>query len=300
MELRHLRYFVAVAQELNFTRAAEKLHTSQPSLSSQIKDLEHYVGVPLLTRNRRKVTMTPAGELFLDEAITILEMAEKAKLKARQMMLGKPSLMIGFVPSAEVNVLPKVLPLFRLKQPDTQIELSSVITTEQESKLLDGLLDVGFMRYPITSSELQHLVLFREPLVAVLPAQHPLASEPVIQLPMLDGEDFVSTDPLFSGALSKIVDEYLALAECHPNIVQAASNILVTMNLVGMGLGVSIIPSYMEKFNSGNVVFRPLAGKAPSIELIMAWRKDNDNPALLDLIAIIHAQKQALSLSLDQ
>lgn len=292
MELRHLRYFVAVAQELNFTRAAEKLHTSQPSLSSQIKDLEQCVGVPLLNRNRRKVTMTSAGELFLDEAIAILDMAERAKIKARQAMIANNSLTIGFVPSAEVNVLPSVLPLLRIKQPNTQIELSSVITTEQEAKILDGQLDVGFMRYPVTSSNIDHVILFHEPLVAILPAQHPLAKERVIAPQMLNGQDFVSTDPQYSGSLSAIVEDYLTAAACQPNIVQAASNILVTMNLVGMGLGISIIPSYMEKFNSGNVVFRPLAGEAPTFDLIMAWSRENENPALHDLIDIISAKTE--------
>lgn len=133
MELRHLRYFVAVAQALNFTRAAEKLHTSQPSLSSQIRDLENCVGVPLLVRDKRKVALTAAGECFPD-ALAILEQAENAKLRARKIVQEDRQLTIGFVPSAEVNLLPKVLPMFRLRQPDTLIELVSLITTQQEEK----------------------------------------------------------------------------------------------------------------------------------------------------------------------
>ncbi|HDI5900374.1 TPA: LysR family transcriptional regulator, partial [Escherichia coli] len=146
MELRHLRYFVAVAQALNFTRAAEKLHTSQPSLSSQIRDLENCVGVPLLVRDKRKVALTAAGECFLQDALAILEQAENAKLRARKIVQEDRQLTIGFVPSAEVNLLPKVLPMFRLRQPDTLIELVSLITTEQEEKIRRGELDVGLMR----------------------------------------------------------------------------------------------------------------------------------------------------------
>ena len=149
MELRHLRYFVAVAQALNFTRAAEKLHTSQPSLSSQIRDLETCVGVPLLVRDKRKVALTAAGECFLQDAQAILEQAENAKVRARKTVQEDNHFAIGFVPSAEVNLLPKVLPLFRLKQPDTHIELVSLITTEQEEKILSGELDVGLMRHPV-------------------------------------------------------------------------------------------------------------------------------------------------------
>ncbi len=160
MELRHLRYFVAVAQELNFTRAAEKLHTSQPSLSSQIRDLEQCVGVALLERDKRKVTLTAAGECFLQDAQAILDNAEQAKLRARKAALNNDHLAIGFVPSAEVNLLPKVLPMLRLRQPETHIELASLITTQQEEKLRSGELDVGLMRYPVHGRTLNLLSCF--------------------------------------------------------------------------------------------------------------------------------------------
>ena len=254
MELRHLRYFVAVAQALNFTRAAEKLHTSQPSLSSQIRDLENCVGVPLLVRDKRKVALTAAGECFLQDALAILEQAENAKLRARKIVQEDRQLTIGFVPSAEVNLLPKVLPMFRLRQPDTLIE---------------------------------HLELFDEPLVVVLPVDHPLAHEKEITAAQLDGVNFVSTDPAYSGSLAPIVKAWFAQENSQPNIVQVATNILVTMNLVGMGLGVTLIPGYMNNFNTGQVVFRPIAGNVPSIALLMAWKKGEMKPALRDFIAIV-------------
>lgn len=272
MELRHLRYFVAVAQALNFTRAAEKLHTSQPSLSSQIRDLENCVGVPLLVRDKRKVALTAAGECFLQDALAILEHRQ---------------LTIGFVPSAEVNLLPKVLPMFRLRQPDTLIELVSLITTQQEEKIRRGELDVGLMRHPVYSPEIDYLELFDEPLVVVLPVDHPLAHEKEITAAQLDGVNFVSTDPAYSGSLAPIVKAWFAQENSQPNIVQVATNILVTMNLVGMGLGVTLIPGYMNNFNTGQVVFRPIAGNVPSIALLMAWKKGEMKPALRDFIAIV-------------
>lgn len=248
MELRHLRYFVAVAQALNFTRAAEKLHTSQPSLSSQIRDLENCVGVPLLVRDKRKVALTAAGECFLQDALAILEQAENAKLRARKIVQEDRQLTIGFVPSAEVNLLPKVLPMFRLRQPDTLIELVSLITTQQEEKIRRGELDVGLMRHPVYSPEIDYLELFDEPLVVVLPVDHPLAHEKEITAAQLDGVNFVSTDPVYSGSLAPIVKAWFAQENSQPNIVQVATNILVTMNLVGMGLGVTLIPGYMNNF----------------------------------------------------
>lgn len=286
MELRHLRYFVAVAQALNFTRAAEKLHTSQPSLSSQIRDLEACVGVPLLVRDKRKVALTAAGECFLQDALVILEQAENAKVRARKTVQEDNHFAIGFVPSAEVNLLPKVLPLFRLKQPDTHIELVSLITTEQEEKILRGELDVGLMRHPVYSPELDYLELIHEPLVVVLPVNHPLANENAISAEQLHGVNFVSTDPAYSGALAMIVKNWFQQQKSQPNIVQVATNILVTMNLVGMGLGVTLIPGYMNNFNTGQVVFRPIIGDVPTIALLMAWKKGEVKPALRDFIAL--------------
>lgn len=290
MELRHLRYFVAVAQELNFTRAAQKLHTSQPSLSSQIRDLEQCVGVSLLERDKRKVTLTAAGACFLADALAILQSAEQAKLRARSAAVQGDRLTIGFVPSAEVNLLPKVLPLLRLRQPLTHIELMSLITTQQEEKLCSGELDVGLMRHPVYSPEIDYLELFREPLAVVMPAGHPLAKEREISAALLSGVNFISTDPAYSGALASIVENWASQQQCQLNIVQMATNILVTMNLVGMGLGVSIIPGYMQSFNTGQVVFRPLAGDAPTIALLMAWRKGELKPALRDFIDIVQAR----------
>ncbi|QBX83078.1 DNA-binding transcriptional regulator HcaR [Citrobacter tructae] len=287
MELRHLRYFVAVAQALNFTRAAEKLHTSQPSLSSQIRDLEACVGVTLLVRDKRTVALTAAGECFLQDALAILEQAENAKIRARKAVQEDSHFSIGFVPSAEVNLLPKVLPLFRLKQPDTHIELVSLITTAQEEKILRGELDVGLMRHPVYSPELDYLELIHEPLVVVLPVNHPLASEKTISAQQLHGVNFVSTDPAYSGALAKIVKTWFQQQESQPNIVQVATNILVTMNLVGMGLGVTLIPGYMNNFNTGQVVFRPITGDAPTIALLMAWKRGEMKPALTDFITTV-------------
>lgn len=287
MELRHLRYFVAVAQALNFTRAAEKLHTSQPSLSSQIRDLEQCVGVSLLDRDKRKVTLTAAGECFLEDALAILEQAEQAKVRARSAALQGNHLVIGFVPSAEVNLLPKVMPLLRLRQPETHIELISLITTQQEEKLLSGELDVGLMRHPIYNPEIEYRELFHEPLAVVMPATHPLTREREITAAQLNDVDFISTDPAYSGALASIVDAWVTQQDCQLNVVQVATNILVTMNLVGMGLGVSLIPGYMQSFNTGQVVFRPLAGDAPTIALLMAWKKGEMKAPLRDFVDIV-------------
>lgn len=295
MELRHLRYFVAVAEELNFTRAAEKLHTSQPSLSSQIKDLEHCIGVPLLARNNRQVSLTRAGEVFFQQATHILALSEQAKHLARKAMEQQVRLTIGFVPCAEVNILPDVLPPLRQQLPAAHIELVSLITTQQEEKLLKGEIDVGFMRRPITSNQLSYRVVYREPLMVVMHVNHPLSQETQLSPQHLHGENFISTDPAHSGALYQMVEAYLAQAHSKPNTVQAATNILVTMNLVGMGLGISIVPRYVCHFQSANVVFRPLPANAPQIELLMVWHQKNNNPGLAHLLDLVAEQPAALA-----
>ncbi|WP_337263417.1 MULTISPECIES: DNA-binding transcriptional regulator HcaR [unclassified Serratia (in: enterobacteria)] len=294
MELRHLRYFVAVAEELNFTRAAEKLHTSQPSLSSQIKDLEQCIGVPLLARNNRQVSLTRAGEVFLPQAITILDLSEQAKQLARKAMEEQARLTIGFVPCAEVNILPEVLPQLRQRLPASCIELVSLITTQQEEKLLKGEIDVGFMRRPIVSNQLNYRVVYHEPLMVVMHVNHPLSQEPLLTPQHLDGENFISTDPAHSGALYLMVENYLAQHHSKPNTVQAATNILVTMNLVGMGLGMSIVPRYVCHFQSSSVVFRPLPADAPQIELLMSWHKENHSPGLAQMLELVADQSAVL------
>ncbi|WP_447873082.1 LysR substrate-binding domain-containing protein [Serratia fonticola] len=261
-------------------------------MSSQIKDLEGCVGAPLLIRNNRQVSLTRAGEVFLHQAINILELSEQAKQLARKAMEQQVRLIIGFVPCAEVNILPDVLPQLRQRLPASSIELVSIITTQQEDKLLKGEIDVGFMRRPIISDQLNYRVVYREPLVVVMPIDHPLSKESQLEPHHLDGENFISTDPAHSGALHQIVTAYFAEAQCKPNIVQAATNILVTMNLVGMGLGLSIVPRYVSHFQSSNVVFRPLPASAPQIELLMAWHRENNSPALAQMIDLVEEQPE--------
>lgn len=238
-------------------------------------------------------SLTPAGEVFLQQAINILELSEQAKQLARKAMEQQVQLIIGFVPCAEVNILPDVLSQLRLQLPASSIELVSVATTQQEEKLLKGEIDVGFMRHPIISDRLNYRVVYREPLMVVMPVDHPLSKELQLKPHHLDGENFIGTDPAHSGALYQIVTDYLAESHSAPHIVQAATNILVTMNLVGMGLGISIVPHYVCHFQSSNVVFRPLPVSAPQIELLMVWHRENDTPALAQMIDLVEEKSAA-------
>lgn len=288
MELRHLRYFVAVADELSFTRAAERLRTAQPSLSQQIRDLEDEVGTQLFARTRRKVELTEAGKVFLTEARLTLAQAERAVARARHVGRKKTSTgTIGFVPAAEVRIFPSILPRLRLRFPELEVELRSLPTSEQEQMLLDDEIDVAFMRKPIHSPEILSEVVLREPIIAVLPVDHPLAHYAEIDPAQLDGEAFISTHPLFSGDVYNTVEAYFKQHRLQPRVIQVATNILLNLNLIGMGLGYGLLPSYTASLTNPSICTRPLAGTVPQIELLMAWRAAERSPQLDSLLELV-------------
>jgi len=287
MELRHLRYFIAVAEELNFTRAALRLHTAQPSLSQQIRDLEDQVGTRLLERSRHKVELTASGEVFLAEARLTLAQADRAISRARQVIKQKSTLTIGFVPAAEVRIFPIILPMLRMRFPELIVDLRSLPTMDLEEALLKGEIDVAFMREPLLSPNLVSEIVLTEPLLVILPATHALAKLDRIPLHMLNGEAFISSHPKFSGRVYDIVDEYCKKNNLQQNIVQVASNILLNLNLVGMGLGYALLPAYVEKLIHNSVCCRPLDCDPPSIDLLMVWQMQNPSggiAALRDLV----------------
>lgn len=288
MELRHLRYFIAVADELSFTRAALRLHTAQPSLSQQIRNLEDEVGTPLFERTRRKVELTEAGKVFLAEARLVVAQADRALSRARQVgQQGRATVTIGFVPAAEIRIFPAILPRLRLRFPDLNIELRSLPTGEQEEALLRGDIDVAFMRRPVQSSELKSEIVLTEPLVVVLPGAHPLARFERIAPAKLDGEPFISTHPSFSGDVHSVVETWFEAHALHRNVAQVATNILLNLNLVGMGLGYALLPAYVASLTSHAICTRELEGSPPTIDLLMVSRNEphtSELQALFDLV----------------
>lgn len=288
MELRHLRYFIAVADELSFTRAALRLHIAQPSLSQQIRNLEDEVGTPLLERTRRKVELTEAGKVFLAEARLVVAQADRAVARARQAgQPGAATVTVGFVPAAEIRIFPAILPRLRLRFPDVNVELRSLPTADQEQALLRGDIDVAFMRRPVQSPLLKSEIVLTEPLVVVLPGTHPLAKLERIPAAKLNGEPFISTHPSFSGELHSVVDKWFD-AHALPRVVaQVATNILLNLNLVGMGLGYALLPAYVASLTSSAICTRELEGDPPTIDLLMVSRNERhptELQAMLDVV----------------
>ena len=289
MELRHLRYFITVAEELNFSKAALRLYTAQPSLSQQIKDLEDDVGVRLLNRTKRKVELTEEGAVFLEQARLTLAQADKAVAMARQVSQAKQQLLrIGFVPVAEMKIFPYVLPNLRVQNPDLKIDLLSLNNVDQILGIKKGELDISFTRDNFQSDEIESKFVLREPLIFILPKEHPLAKYERIPVQALDGIDFI----IPSDEQSKMLhDAILNFAKDHGiefNIVQKADNILFNINSIGIGLGCTILPGYIATLTMNNTVIRPLDVELPSLDLFVSYRKNSNSTAVqkfMDLLS---------------
>lgn len=281
MELRHLRYFVTVAEELNFSKAALKLYTAQPSLSQQIKDLEEDVGVKLLHRTKRKVELTEEGAVFLEQARLTLAQADKAVAMARQVSKARQQLLrIGFVPVAEMKVFPYVLPNLRVQSPDLKIELLSLNNMEQMKLLKKGDLDITFTRHNFHNEEIESKFVLREPLIFILPVNHPLAKYERIPAKALNDIDFIIPALEQSGTLHNTILDFAKTHDIEFNIVQKADNILFNINSIGMGLGCTILPGYIAPLIMENTVIRPLDVELPYLDLFVSYRKSTNSVAI--------------------
>jgi LysR family hca operon transcriptional activator len=281
MELRHLRYFVAVAEELNFTRAARRLHTAQPSLSQQIRQLEEHVGTALLERNRRRVLLTAAGRVFLRESRDILQRIDQAVDRVSRALNSKAAeLSIGVSPPAEVRVMPKILPLMHDRLPNMTLILHSLLSANQIAGLRNYTIDLGFLRGPLDEPDLTSREILRENIVVVLPSNHRLAKASRISIGMLDDLPCIT----FSrGAfpLRNIVASLYKQERMRIRSVQEADSVLGHLNMVAAGLGFALLPEYVESILPRNVIVRQLDyNPVPSISLVAAYRTNDKLPAL--------------------
>ncbi|WP_441366183.1 DNA-binding transcriptional regulator HcaR [Acinetobacter lwoffii] len=288
MELRHLRYFITVAEELNFSKAALKLYTAQPSLSQQIKDLEEDVGVKLLNRTKRKVELTEEGAVFLEQARLTLAQADKAVAMARQVSQAKQQMLrIGFVPVAEMKIFPYILPNLRVQNPDLKIELLSLNNNEQMRLLKKGDLDLTFTRHNFNSDEIESQFVIREPLIFLLPKDHPLAKYERIPVKALNGIDFIIPSAEQSLTLNQAILDFAKANGIEFNIVQKADNILFNINSIGMGLGCTILPGYIAPLTMDNTVIRPLDVELPYLDLYVSYHKNNKSYAVSKFLELL-------------
>ncbi len=282
MELHQLRCFLAVANLLHFSRAAEQLHMSQPALSTQIQKLEAGLGVRLFERSHQKTTLTYAGTIYREEARELLAMADGAVERAKRAAQGKIGLLrVGFISTAAAYVIPPLVAAFRKDYPDVELQLEHHLTAKQVALLANGLLDIGFLRLPLPDpGRLQTIPVHREVFKLFLPASHPLARRSVLQLTDLDGVEFVTYSrrnaPGFTAVLSKIMKD----GGIRPSGTHEASDMYSLISLVSAGVGVAIAPASLMNYRMPDVAVRDIEGVRPS-EIGLAHRDGIEHPVAL-------------------
>lgn len=288
MELRHLRYFVAVAEARSLKLAAEeKLNTTQPSLSRQIRDLEDEVGTPLFLRGAKGVELTPAGRVFLDHARVMLSQAETAVKSARQIAHPTvPSLSMGFMIGHDMTWLPAALKLIRDELPNIHVVISTQNSPQLAIAILHGGIDIAFLRREDGTDDIEFRTLIEEQFKVFLPSKHPLAANKTITLQEIARERFISvsgTALSISGkqpALRRTIDRFLRDNGIEIRPSYEVDNLGGVMSLIASTGGVALLPVYAKTFLPDEVVTRPLEGAGPKIDLSIGYRKANSSPIL--------------------
>ena len=295
MELRHLRYFCAVAEDQSFTLAARRLHVSQSGVSGQVRDLEREIGVRLLQRTPREVSLTPEGAIFLREAREILKHSERAvdlAQRASRGQLGK--LTIGLCGPATAPFLPRLIRGFRKSQPGVNVSLKDLDPMHQPEALGQGVIDVGFTRSipPQFRLLLQSEVLFSEPLVAVLPKGHTLANEKAIHLAQLASDRFVLYSREAAPDLFDVVVALCKKAKFTPDIVDSPNLWQSVLTMVEAGEGAAIVPACVQHLHSNAVTFHSLYDRRCMVDVVLAWRNQEPDAVRDSFLNLLRINRQ--------
>jgi LysR family transcriptional regulator, hca operon transcriptional activator len=286
MELRHLRYFVAVAEAGSLTVAAKReLHTSQPSLSRQIRDLEAEVGAQLLTRTARGIELTPAGRAFFDHARSVLSQVEAATEAARRAAHpAKPCFAMGFLTGHELTWMPEALQILHDELPNVDVMISSQYSPLLADGLSKGKIDAAFLRRERGVPDLAFRLLVKEPLMVVLPRDHRLAALKSIAPRDLVGETFVTVSDT-APVLRAVIDNYLKRSGINIKPAHEADHLAMGMSLIASTRGVGLLPAYAQNFLPSSVTSRPLKGDTPTVDLVLGYKKSNQSPILKLLLS---------------
>ena len=278
IELRHLRYFIAVAEELHFGHAAARLNISQPPLSQQIQILEQQIGARLFARTNRSVSLTEAGRQFLADSRQILTQVDDAAARAARLHHGETGeLRIGFTSSAPfIKAVSDTLSTFRLRYPDVHIQTRETNTREQIVPLNEGALDLGLMRNTQLPETLVWERVLREPLLAMVPCDHPLASQPRVSLRELAREPFVFFDPHVGTGLYDDILGLLRRYDLTPTIAQEVGEAMTIIGLVAAGLGVSILPASFRRVQLSEMCWLPIEEQDAVSEMWLVWSKHHE------------------------
>lgn len=297
MELRHLRYFVAVAQELHFGRAAKGLQMAQQPLSRQIRDLEREIGVQLFYRTKRTVRLTEAGQVFLDEAQKTLQQSERAVLLAQQADRGEIGrLAIGFTGAALNSLLPKAVRSFKEQYPKIELRLERLSTNEQVEALIAGRIQVGLLHPPIENDAISLELLYKEKLIAFLPDSHSLAQETpdAISLKTLSKELFIFYPRHIGPTLYDRIINLCQQSGFSPHVVQEVFPQQTILGLVAAGIGISLLHSSARAIAPAGVVHKRLIEPTPALELAVAWHSETSHPIRESFLQVVRRISEML------
>lgn len=300
MEIRHLRYFVAVAEELNFRRAAERLFIAQPPLSQQIRDLEEELGVLLFDRTHRQVQLTVAGQVFLEDAYQLLAQVDRAKGRARRASKGElGQLTIGYTSFVHCPLFPIILQRYRALYPDVDIVLRDLVTIEQMKQLGTSALDISFATHAefalpsLEETQLAQKCILQEPVVAVVPRKHPLAGQSPLPFAALAPESWIwfarQYDPTTYDYMTRLFEQ----VGFRPHVTQEVNQFQIVISLVAAGLGVGLVTASTQKLSSQDVVYLDLVEPTPKAKFSVIWRKDDTSPLLQAFLATVKEVSQA-------
>jgi DNA-binding transcriptional LysR family regulator len=289
MELRHLRYFRAVAEELHFGRAAERLLIAQPPLSQQIRQLERELGVTLLTRSTRSVELTPAGRVFLDRTVKILAVVDDASEQARRIAEGMEGrLVIGCVGSATYSLLPRLVRALRKTLPAVDLSVrGEMLAPAQLAALHAGEIDIGLLRPPVTDPDITVETIRRDRLLVALPAGHPYAERAALSAFDLRDEDFISHAGRGRSRMSALVITLCSDAGFAPRIRHEVEETSTLVTLVAAGLGVAVVPEPTAALDIAGVCYRPLSPESTSIELLAAYPSSSSSPLIANVLEVL-------------
>jgi LysR family hca operon transcriptional activator len=289
MDLRYLRYFIAVAEEMSLTRAAERLHTVQPSLSRQIRRLEEIVGTPLFNHDRRGLELTEAGRIFLGEAREILHQMNRSIMLARQGSRAEARhIAVGFISGNETQIFSRLLPPLRQRYPEMQLSYHAMSESALIVALEESEIDVAFLAGPIEIPGIHSEVFLRQKIAVVLPSQHPLAKLKKISLAQLAAMPMVLPSSQNSPRYLNSIHAITAQAGVPFSSTVEFDNVLSALHAVRLGLGFGLLPEDQQEILPGSIVARPLdLDPQPTIDLLIAYRRDYRNLALVYLLRTV-------------
>ncbi|OUL19512.1 LysR family transcriptional regulator [Nostoc sp. RF31YmG] len=297
MELRHLRYFVTLAEELHFGKAAEKLHIAQPPLSQQIRQLEQELGFELFHRTKRNVQLTEAGQVFLVEVQQILQQLQQAVQIGRQTNRGEMGqLVVGFVSTAAYNILPIILKYFRSRVPGVSLELHELTTDQQLEWLREGRMDVGFIRPPVEDKTFSWEIIFQESLIVALPETHWLANQSDVSLTSLANEPFILFPRKLAPGLYDLVISLCQQAGFSPSVAQEAIQMQTIVSLVAGEMGVAIAPESLQNLQRTGVVYKNIQESTPKAAIAMICRKIEKSPTVQRFLETVRQTTQLWSI----